>query len=216
MEAGIVPAGLKKRRRAVETADEIALIADLPERDVSSMAGRGLVPGRTRGGATQKRRKSVYTEAEKRAVLAIYAAVGTKKKCVRLVQRKDGYELVREAHLRQWERTAAPRKRTGRPTFSEFETLVLSLLPADGKSRYADVRDAAARARSSPRWADDPRLARLRFSAAWVAGMMRRAAARRGVDQGDKQEGGASEGDGTAAAPSTPSVDSAQSPASRR
>ena len=164
---------LKKRRRAVESADELALSALLPDRVEASGAGSE--------GLRSAPKKAVYTEAERLAMLEVYEAAGTKKKAVRIVRRKAGYSKVTPTHFRLWERQmyAVPRNPPGRPraTFPDFEAYVMAGLPAGAKTRYSDVRDAITRARALPPWSTDAKLQRLKFSDQWISRMLQRASA---------------------------------------
>lgn len=171
----------KKRRRAVESADELALVARLPDRvDAGGDGSAGVRPAP---------KKAVYTEAERLAMLEVYEAVGTKKKAVRILRRKAGYGKVTPTHLRLWERQmyAAPRNPPGRPraVFADFEAYVMEGLPAGADTSYSDVRDAINRARALPHWSTDVKLQRLKLSDQWISRMLQRTSGARVEVSGD-------------------------------
>ena len=157
------PAPLRKRNRAVETDDDLLLLDGLP---VKQYAPMDLINSR--------RRKVSYSVAEKRAVLEVYAAVGTKNKAVRIVRRKPGYEKISATNLRHWEISITPRKPTGRPVNHDFERHVMSLLPNPSK---AELQKVAIAARLKDPWNTDEKLQGLKFSDPWAEGVLKRAVA---------------------------------------
>ena len=139
----------------------------------------------------------VYTPEQKNAMLALLQRrTGNKALALRIIVKKPGYEKVRHTHLRRWLKFGTKAKaRTGRSVNEAFERAVLGHLvytvleQVDGVDTASvvanvtysyDIAELAAKTtqKEAP-WVDDAKIQKLKFSAKWVRGFLRRATLRR-------------------------------------